>query len=33
MVTVEVPFEKVQFIPGKFLGGKTLRGYSAMRHE
>ncbi|MEX0702515.1 MAG: TadE/TadG family type IV pilus assembly protein [Planctomycetales bacterium] len=32
-VRVEVPFEKVQFIPGNYLGSKKLIGQSAMRHE
>ncbi len=32
-VEVEVPFEKVQYIAGKYLADKNLRAVSAMRHE
>lgn len=32
-ITVTVPFDKVAYIAGNFLGGTTLRGHCAMRHE
>lgn len=32
-VRAEVPFSKVQFIPGKYLASKKIVGQSAMRHE
>ncbi|MEX0716173.1 MAG: TadE/TadG family type IV pilus assembly protein [Planctomycetaceae bacterium] len=32
-VRVELPFEKVQFLPGSYLASKKLVGQSAMRHE
>ncbi len=32
-VRVEVPFDKVSYIPGSFLEGKTLAGVVAMRRE
>ena len=32
-VEVEVPFEKVQYIAGKYLANKNLRAVSSMRHE
>lgn len=32
-VRVEVPFDKVSYIPGTFLDGKTLAGVVAMRRE
>jgi Flp pilus assembly protein TadG len=32
-VDVAVPFNKVSYITGNFLEGKTLSGQSAMRHE
>lgn len=32
-VKVQVPFNKVALIPGKYLAGKQLTGQSAMRHE
>ena len=32
-VYVSVPFDKVSFIAGDYLTGKTLSGRSAMRHE
>jgi len=32
-VKVEIPFDKVNFIPGSYPGGKKLVGHSAMRHE
>lgn len=32
-VTVSIPFSKVQLIPGKYLGAKTLTAKSSMRHE
>lgn len=32
-IRVEVPFDKVSFVKGKYLGGKTLVGQAAMRHE
>lgn len=31
-VTVSIPFSKVQLIPGKYLGAKTLTAKSSMRH-
>ena len=32
-IQVEVPFDKVSYIPGDYLSGKKLKGRSAMRHE
>ena len=32
-VNVSVPFNKVSYISGNYLNGKTLSGRSAMRHE
>lgn len=32
-VTVSIPFSKVQLIPAKYLGAKTLTAKSSMRHE
>lgn len=32
-VDVAIPFNKVSYITGNFLEGKTLTGQSAMRHE
>ena len=32
-VSVGVPFEKVSYITGDWLNGKTLSGRAAMRHE
>ena len=32
-VKVQVPFNSVAFIPGKYLAGKILTGQSSMRHE
>jgi Flp pilus assembly protein TadG len=32
-VQVQVPFNKVSFIPGSYLNGKNLKGLCAMRHE
>ncbi len=32
-VFVSVPFNKVSYISGNYLNGKTLSGRSAMRHE
>lgn len=32
-VEVSVPFNKVSFIPGNYLGSKSLTGKSVMRHE
>jgi Flp pilus assembly protein TadG len=32
-VDVSVPFDKVSYITGDYLKGKTLTGRSAMRHE
>lgn len=32
-VHVAVPFDKVSYITGEYLSGKTLSGRSAMRHE
>lgn len=32
-VRVEVPFDRVSYIQGHFLKGKTLRGVASMRHE
>lgn len=32
-IQVEVPFDKVSYIPGDYLTGKKLKGRSAMRHE
>jgi Flp pilus assembly protein TadG len=32
-INVSVPFDKVNFVPGDYLGGKSLVGVSAMRHE
>lgn len=32
-VNVQVPFNSVMLIPGKYLAGKQLVGRSAMRHE
>lgn len=32
-VRVEVPFNRVSYIQGHFLQGKTLRGVASMRHE
>jgi len=32
-VHVSVPFDKVSYITGNYLKGKTLSGRSAMRHE
>mgnify|MGYP000592644721 CR=1 FL=1 len=32
-VEVEVPFDKVSYIPGNYLNGKKLKSQSAMRHE
>ena len=32
-IRVEVPFDKVAYIKGNYLNGKSLSGQSAMRHE
>lgn len=32
-VRIEVPFNKVSFVPGNYLQNKTLVGVAAMRHE
>ena len=32
-VSVGVPFDEVEYITAMYLGGKTLAGYNAMRHE
>lgn len=32
-IKVAVPFDKVSYIPGTYLKGKTLSATSAMRHE
>lgn len=32
-VQVQVPFNKVAYVPGKYLAGKNLKGSSSMRHE
>jgi hypothetical protein len=32
-VRVQVPFDKVSYVTGKYLAGKNLVGISAMRHE
>ena len=32
-VEVDVPFDKVQYIAGKYLQGKSIRALCAMRHE
>jgi Flp pilus assembly protein TadG len=32
-VRVEVPFDKVSYIPGNYLNGKKLSAQSSMRHE
>ncbi len=32
-VTITIPFNKVQLIPAKYLGAKTLTAKSSMRHE
>jgi Flp pilus assembly protein TadG len=32
-VTVQVPFNKVNFIPGDYLAGKNISGRATMRHE
>ena len=32
-IKVAVPFDKVSYIPGTYLKGKTLTAQSAMRHE
>lgn len=32
-IKVEVPFDKVAFIPGNYLNGKNLKAQSSMRHE
>lgn len=32
-IYVSVPFDKVSYITGSYLNGKTLSGRSAMRHE
>lgn len=32
-IKVSVPFDKVSYIPGTYLKGKTLTAQSAMRHE
>ncbi len=32
-VKVEVPFDKVSYIPGDYLNGKKLSAQSSMRHE
>lgn len=32
-IKVEVPFDKVSYIPGDYLSGKKLKAQSAMRHE
>ncbi|MGH9174036.1 MAG: TadE/TadG family type IV pilus assembly protein [Vicinamibacterales bacterium] len=32
-VDVQVPFDKVSFIPGDYLNGRMLRGIASMRHE
>ncbi len=32
-ITVSVPFDKVSYIPGDYLKGKSLSAQSAMRHE
>lgn len=32
-IRVEIPFNKVNYVPGKYLDGKKLVGESSMRHE
>lgn len=32
-VKVQVGFDKVAYVAGNFLGGRTLEGYCVMRHE
>ncbi len=32
-VRVDVPYDKVSWLPANYLGGKNIVGYSAMRHE
>jgi len=32
-IKVSVPFDKVSYIPGDYLSGKSLSAQSAMRHE
>ncbi|MDA0591630.1 MAG: hypothetical protein O3C17_26960, partial [Planctomycetota bacterium] len=32
-IKVDVPFDKVSYIPGDYLSGKKLKAQSAMRHE
>lgn len=32
-ILVAVPYDQVSYIPGDYLGGKQLRGFSSMRHE
>jgi Flp pilus assembly protein TadG len=32
-VNVQIPFNEVALVPGKYLSGITLTGRSAMRHE
>lgn len=32
-VQVQVPYDAVTFLPANYLGGKTLKGFSSMRHE
>lgn len=32
-IKIEVPFDKVSYIPGDYLSGKKLKAQSAMRHE
>jgi hypothetical protein len=32
-VYVAVPFNKVSYVTGNYLSGKTLSGRSSMRHE
>jgi len=32
-VRVQVPFNAVSYLPGKYLAGTSLSGFNAMRHE
>ncbi|MBC8289375.1 MAG: pilus assembly protein [Planctomycetes bacterium] len=32
-IKIDVPFDKVSYIPGDYLSGKKLKAQSAMRHE
>ena len=32
-ILIGVPYDKVSYIPGDYLSGKTLKGRAAMRHE